>query len=63
VKKHHPRGEKKMKETIGTPAVSSPSLRSETVIGHSTAGQPLPGTKQSVPDLEEQVAYHRAFEA
>ena len=28
-----------------------------------TAGQPLPGTKQSVPDLEEQVAYHRAFEA
>jgi hypothetical protein len=27
------------------------------------AGQPLNGTKQSVPDLEEQVAYHRAFEA
>jgi hypothetical protein len=27
------------------------------------AGQPLNGAKQSVPDLEEQVAYHRAFEA
>jgi hypothetical protein len=27
------------------------------------AGQPLPGTGQSVSDLEEQVAYHRAFEA
>ncbi|MBL8822177.1 MAG: DUF1254 domain-containing protein [Planctomycetia bacterium] len=26
-------------------------------------GQPLPGAKQSVPDLEEQVAYQRAFEA
>lgn len=26
-------------------------------------GQPLPGAKQSVADLEEQVAYHRAFEA
>ena len=46
-----------MKMAIETPAVTSPSLRSET------AGQPLPGTKQSVPDLEEQVAYHRAFEA
>ena len=52
-----------MKETIETPDVSSPSLRSETVIGPSTAGQPLPGTNQSIPDLEEQVAYHRAFEA
>src|SRR5512137_1372048 len=31
--------------------------------GPSPAGQPLPGTKQSVPDLDEQVAYHRAFEA
>ena len=29
----------------------------------SPGGQPLPGAKQSVPDLEEQVAYHRAFEA
>lgn len=26
-------------------------------------GQPLPGVKQSVPDLEVQVAYQRAFEA
>jgi hypothetical protein len=52
-----------MKEIIETPDVSSPSLRNETVIGAYTAGQPLPGTKQSVPDLEEQVAYHRAFEA
>ena len=26
-------------------------------------GQPLPGTSQSVPDLEAQVAYQRAFEA
>ena len=26
-------------------------------------GQPAPGEKQSVPDLEEQVAYQRAFEA
>ncbi len=26
-------------------------------------GQPLAGAKPSVPDLEEQVAYHRAFEA
>ena len=26
-------------------------------------GQPLNGAKQSVPDLEEQVAYHRAFDA
>ena len=45
-----------MKETIETPDVSSKSLRSETVIGPSTAGQPLPGTRQSVPDLKEQVA-------
>lgn len=29
----------------------------------SGAGQPPPGTKASVPDLEEQVAYQRAFEA
>ena len=26
-------------------------------------GQPAPGAKQSVPDLDEQVAYQRAFEA
>src|SRR5271169_1314725 len=26
-------------------------------------GQPAPGAKQSVPDLESQVAYQRAFEA
>ena len=45
-----------MKEIIETPAVTSPSLRSESVIGPSAAGQPLPGTRQSVPDLEEQVA-------
>ncbi len=31
--------------------------------GLSPGGQPLPGTAQSVPDLDEQVAYHRAFEA
>ncbi len=52
-----------MKEAIETPAVSSPSLPNETVIGSYTAGQPLPGTEQSVRDLKEQVAYHRAFEA
>lgn len=28
-----------------------------------SSGQPLPGARQSVPDLDEQVAYHRAFEA
>ena len=26
-------------------------------------GQPAPGSKQSVPDLDAQVAYQRAFEA
>ncbi len=29
----------------------------------TTGGQPLPGTKQAVPDLEAQIAYQRAFEA
>jgi len=28
-----------------------------------TEGQPAPGAKPSVPDLEAQVAYQRAFEA
>jgi hypothetical protein len=40
-------------------------LSKETVLNltnNMTAGQPLPGTKQSVSDLEEQVAYQRAFE-
>ncbi|MFO7688716.1 MAG: hypothetical protein R6V60_21760 [Desulfobacterales bacterium] len=37
-----------MKETIETPAVSSPSLPSETVIGSYTAGQPLPGTELNI---------------
>jgi hypothetical protein len=29
----------------------------------TVSGQPAPGVKQSVPDLEAQVAYQRAFEA
>ena len=29
----------------------------------AVSGQPQPGAKQSVPDLDAQVAYQRAFEA
>lgn len=39
--------------TFTTPAISQQPL----------GGQPPPGTKQSVPDLDAQVAYQRAFEA
>jgi hypothetical protein len=37
---HYPTGEKKVKEIIETPNVSSPSLRSETVIGPNGALEP-----------------------
>jgi hypothetical protein len=40
------------------------SLKSAVIAqDNPPGGEPLPGAKQSVPDLEEQVAYHRAFEA
>jgi hypothetical protein len=46
---------------VGVVALWSGSLASEQA--QAVSGQPAPGVKQSVPDLDAQVAYQRAFEA
>ena len=50
--------------TMGIAAAQDPlSLRSKAPTVGPVGGQPAPGTKQSVPDLEYQLKYQRAFEA
>ena len=49
-----------------TAAIVVAALCSGSIVSAQTepvGGQPPPGTKQSVPDLDAQVAYQRAFEA
>ena len=45
---------------IGALALTTPLARAQ---GEPLGGQPSPGSKRSVPDLDAQVAYQRAFEA
>jgi hypothetical protein len=50
--------------TEGIAAAQDPlSLRAKAPTVGPVGGQPAPGTKQSVPDLEYQIKYQRAFEA